>query len=190
VTARTRTDWHLRASSSSYTQKTTVSPEGKNMYGRFFEDFKVGEKIKHWPGRTISEADDTWFSLLCQNDNPLHIDANYAENHTQHGQRLTNGTLVFAIAVGQTVRDLSGRAIANLEYEKITHHAPVFHGDTIYTVSEVLELRVTSKGDRGTMLTETVVTKQDYTKVMTFLKRVLLPMRNHPVMGEGMLPND
>ena len=160
------------------------------MYGRFFEDFVVGEKIKHWPGRTITEADDTWFSLICQNDNPLHIDAHYSENFTQHGQRLTNGTLVFAIAVGQTVRDLSGRAIANLEYEKITHHAPVFHGDTIYTESEVLETRVTSKGDRGTVLTETAVRKQDGTQVMSFLKRVLVPMRNHPTMGEGKLPCD
>jgi len=160
------------------------------MYGRFFEDFKVGEKIKHWPGRTISEADDTWFSLLCQNDNPLHIDEHYSKTATQHGQRLTNGTLVFSIAVGQTVKDLSGRAIANLEYEKISHHAPVFHGDTIYTESEVLEARETSKGDRGTLLTETVVTNQDGTKVLTFLKRVLLPKRNHPLMGEGKLPCD
>lgn len=160
------------------------------MYGRFFEDFVIGEKIKHWPGRTISEADDTWFSLICQNDNPLHIDAHYSENFTQHGQRLTNGTLVFAIAVGQTVSDVSGRAIANLEYERITHHAPVFHGDTIYTETEVLEKRVTSKGDRGTVLTETDVRKQDGTRVMSFRKRTLIPMRNHPTMGEGKLPCD
>ena len=160
------------------------------MYGRFFEDFSPGEVIKHWPGRTISEADNTWFSLLTQNDNPLHIDAHYAERYTQHGQRLTNGTLVFAIAVGQTVSDISGRAIANLEYEKITHDAPVFHGDTIYTSSTVLDVRETSKGDRGVVHVETIVRNQDGTQVMSFRRRALIPKRNHPTMGEGKLPND
>ena len=160
------------------------------MYGRFFEDFTVGETIKHWPGRTITEADDTWFSLLTQNQNPLHIDANYTNKFTQHGQRLTNGTLVFAIAVGQTVADVSGRAIANLEYEKITHDAPVFHGDTIYSSSTVLETRRTSKGDRGVVYTEIVVRNQDGKQVMTFRRKTLIPARNHATMGEGKLPCD
>jgi acyl dehydratase len=160
------------------------------MYGRFFEDFVVGDTFKHWPGRTITEADDTWFSLICQNDNPLHIDEHYSATYTQHGKRLTNGTLVFAVAVGQTVRDISGRAIANLEYEKITHEAPVFHGDTIYSETEVLETRETSKGDRGVVYVETRVRKQDGTQVMTFRRRALIPKRNHATMGEGKLPCD
>ena len=159
-------------------------------YGRFFEEFNVGDKIKHWPGRTITEADDTWFSLVCQNDSPLHIDENYARKHTQHGQRLTNGILVFSIAVGQSVKDLSGRAIANLGYDKLMHHAPVFHGDTIYSESEVLEKRETSKGDRGTVTTETKVFNQDGTMVMSYLKTVLVPMKHHETMGEGKLPFD
>ncbi|MCH2515717.1 MAG: MaoC family dehydratase, partial [Dehalococcoidia bacterium] len=90
-------------------------------YGRFFEDFEVGQIIKHWPGRTITETDNTWFSLLTQNQHPVHIDANYGANSTQHGQNLVNGLLVLAIAVGQTVADISGRAIANLDYESVTH---------------------------------------------------------------------
>ncbi len=159
-------------------------------YGRFFEEFTVGQRFKHWPGRTITEADDTWFSLITQNDNPLHIDENYARKYTQHGQRLTNGILVFSIAVGQSVKDLSGRAIANLGYDKLVHHGPVFHGDTIYSESEVLEMRETSKGDRGTVTTETIVKNQDGTKVMSYLKTVLVPKRNHETMGEGKLPFD
>jgi acyl dehydratase len=175
------------------TGRSKQRPYGKaqlHMYGRFFEDFTVGEKIKHWPGRTITEADDTWFSLICQNDNPLHIDENYGQKFTQHGRRLTNGTLVFAIAVGQTVRDISGRAIANLEYEKITHDAPVFHGDTVYTETTVLEVRETSKGDRGVVYVETVVRNQDGTQVMSFRRKALIPRRNHATMGEGKLPCD
>ena len=89
-------------------------------YGRYFEEFTVGEVIKHWPGRTISEADNTWFSLLTMNQAPLHIDRNFMERHTQFGEPLINGILVMAIAVGQSVIDVSGNAIANLEYEKVT----------------------------------------------------------------------
>ena len=157
-------------------------------FGRYFEDFKVGEKITHWPGRTISEADNTWFSLLTQNQNPLHIDANYASKHTQHGRPLVVGTLVFAIAVGQTVADISGRAIANLEYEKITHDAPVFIGDTIYTRSTILDVRAASKGDRGVVYVETIATNQSDEKVLTFRRRVLVPSRTHATLGEGKLP--
>jgi acyl dehydratase len=158
------------------------------MYGRFFEDFEPGQVIRHWPGRTISEADDTWFSLLTQNQNPLHIDSHYAATATQHGKCLTNGTLVFSIAVGQTVADISGRVIANLEYEKITHDGPVFHGDTIYTETTVLEKRLASKGDRGVVYVETVARNQHGEKVLTFRRRLLAPTRDHATLGEGRLP--
>ena len=82
-------------------------------FGRYYEEFEAGQVFKHWPGRTISEADDTWFSLLTMNQNPLHIDAHYA-SQLQHGQRLVVGTLVFSIVVGTSVADISGRAIAVL----------------------------------------------------------------------------
>lgn len=157
-------------------------------YGRFFEEFEVGEVIKHWPGRTISEADNTWFSLLTQNQHPVHIDANYAENSTQHGQNLVNGLLVLAIAVGQTVADISGRGIANLDYESIVHEGPTFHGDTIYTRSTILELRETSRGDRGTVYLETEVKNQSDQRVMLLRRHVLIPKRSHATLGEGKLP--
>jgi len=152
-------------------------------FGRFFEDFIVGEIIKHWPGRTITEADNTWFSLLTQNQHPLHIDEHYAQSFTHYGRRVVNGTLVFAIAVGQTVADISGRAIANLDYESIAHHAPTFHGDTIYTESTILDVRSSSKTDRGVIRVETRVTNQQGTLVMTFRRHVLVAMRSHATLG-------
>jgi acyl dehydratase len=146
-------------------------------FGRYFEEFEVGQVFQHWPGRTISEADDTWFSLLTMNQNPLHIDAHYA-SQTQHGQRLVVGTLVFSIAVGLSVADVSGRAIANLEYEEIKHTAPVFHGDTIYAESRILDKAESrSKQDRGIVYLETRAFNQRGETVLTYRRRVLLPKR-------------
>ncbi len=154
--------------------------------GRYFEDFEVGEVIKHWPGRTISETDNSWFSLLTQNQHPVHIDAHYAKS-TQHGQNLVNGLLVLSIAIGQTVAEISMRGIANLDYESVKHEGPTFHGDTIYTKSTILELRLTSKGDRGVVYLETEVTNQRDERVMTVRRHVLIPKRNHATLGEGKL---
>ena len=149
----------------------------KTSFGRYFEEFEPGQTFRHWPGRTISEADDTWFSLLTMNQNPLHIDAHYASG-TQHGQRLVVGTLVFSIAVGLSVADISGRAIANLEYEEIKHTAPVFHGDTIYAETRVLEKTESrSKPDRGIVRVETHAFNQRDETVLTFRRRVLIPKR-------------
>ncbi|MFQ5830201.1 MAG: MaoC family dehydratase [Candidatus Methylomirabilia bacterium] len=157
-------------------------------YGRYFEEFKVGEVIKHWPGRTITEADDTWFALLTQNQHPLHIDAHYAETYAPQRQRVVVGTLVFAIAVGQTVADISGRAIANLDYEQITHNAPTFHGDTLYTETTVLDKQESSKRDRGVVYVETRVSNQRGELVMTFRRHALVPKKTHVTLGEGKLP--
>ncbi|MEX2147918.1 MAG: MaoC family dehydratase [Candidatus Rokuibacteriota bacterium] len=157
-------------------------------YGRYFEEFTVGEVLKHWPGRTISESDCTWFALLTMNQHPIHSDAHYAEKFSQHGQRLVLGPLVFSIGIGMTVADVSGKAIANLEIEKITHEQPTFIGDTIYSESTVLDKRESSKGDRGTVSVETRVTNQRGERVMTFRRTALVPKKNHATMGEGKLP--
>ena len=146
-------------------------------FGRYFEEFEVDQVFQHWPGRTITEADDTWFSLLTMNQNPLHIDAHYA-GQTQHKQRLVVGTLVFSIAVGMSVADISGRAIANLEYEKVSHLAPVFHGDTIYAESRILgKTESCSKPDRGVVYVETCAINQRGQTVLTLRRRVLIPKR-------------
>lgn len=150
-------------------------------FGKFFEEFEVGQVFRHWPGRTISEADDTWFSLMTMNQNPLHIDAHYA-GQTQHGQRLVVGTLVFSIVVGMSVTDISGRAIANLEYEAVQHVAPVFHGDTLYAESRILDKRESqSKPDRGVIHVETRGFNQRDETVITLRRRVLVPKRPHEI---------
>jgi len=146
-------------------------------WGRYFEDFTVGEVIKHWPGRTIRDFDDTWFTLLTMNTNPIHFDDHFA-SQSQHGRCLVNGTLVFSIVVGMSVRDISQTAIANLEYEFIRHLGPTFHGDTLYAESEILEkTESTSKRDRGVLYVETRAVNQRDEPIMSLRRRVLLPRR-------------
>jgi acyl dehydratase len=145
--------------------------------GRFFEDYVVGETIQHWPGRTIRDTDDTWFSLLTMNTNPLHFDEHYA-SQTQHGRCLVNGVLVFAVAVGMSVTDVSLNAIANLEYESVKHLAPSFHGDTLYAESTVLEKSESrSKPDRGILYVETRCWNQREETVLTLRRKVLMAKR-------------
>ena len=146
-------------------------------FGRHFEDFSVGETIKHYPGRTITEADDMLFCMLTMNHNPLHIDANYAA-HTQHGRPLVVGTLIFSLVVGLSVPDISGHAIANLEYSEIKHLAPTFHGDTVYAKTEILDKRESrSKSDRGIVWVETSASNQRGEKILSFKRVVLVPKR-------------
>ena len=138
---------------------------------QWFEDFTVGEVIKHWPGRTIRDFDDTWFTLMTMNTNPLHFDEHYA-SQSQHGRCLVNGTLVFAVAVGLSVKDVSEKAIANLEYEKVVHLAPTFHGDTIYAESTILEKTPSrSKPDRGIVYLETRARNQRDETVLSLRRR-------------------
>ena len=144
-------------------------------HGRYFDDFEPGQTFSHWPGRTITEADDIWFSLLTQNQNPLHIDAHYAATRGPHHKPLVNGTLVFSIAVGQTVSDISLNAVANLDYEEVKHEGPVFRGDSIYTTSTILATRLASRGDRGIVTLETVARNQRGERVLSFRRNVLLP---------------
>jgi acyl dehydratase len=146
-------------------------------FGRYYEDFTVGETIKHYPGRTITEADDVLFCMLTMNHNPLHIDANFA-SRTQHGQPLVVGTLIFSLVVGMTVSDISGHAIANLEYTEVKHLAPTFHGDTVYAQTTILNKRESrSKKDRGIVWVETVALNQRGEKILSFRRAVLVPKR-------------
>jgi acyl dehydratase len=144
-------------------------------FGRVYEEFELGEVLIHRPGRTLTESDNQLFSLLTMNHHPLHLDTNYAAG-TQHGQRVVVGTLVFSVAVGLSVPDVSGRAIVNLEYDSIKHVAPVFIGDTIYAETEVLEKRESrSKPDRGVVSVETRAVNQHGEAVLTFRRHVLVP---------------
>jgi acyl dehydratase len=151
---------------------------GARPYGRYLEDFEVGDVYKHWPAKTITEADDHMFCLLTMNHHPLHINDVYA-SQSQQGQNVVVGPLVYSIMLGMSVADVSGKAIANLATEKLSHPAPVFHGDTLFVESEVLEVTPSrSKPDRGVVRVKTDAYKQDGTLVATFERAVLVPRRN------------
>ncbi len=150
----------------------------RESFGRYFEEFAVGEVIEHWPGRTITEADNLSFSLLTMNQHPLHIDAAYAAE-TQFGQRVVVGPLVFSVVVGMTVADVSGKAIANLSYEGIDHTAPTLHGDPLYAVTDALEPRQPrSRADRGIVRVETKGHNQRDETVICLRRSVLVPRRH------------
>jgi itaconyl-CoA hydratase len=145
--------------------------------GRLYEDYVEGHVYEHWPGRTITEADNTWFTLLTMNTHPLHFDREYAAN-TRFGRPLVNSCLTLSIVVGMSVRDMSQAAIANLGFDKVELPAPVFNGDTLYARSTVLEKRVSrSDPSRGIVRFRTVGVNQDGTEVIRLERAVLVPLR-------------
>ena len=145
--------------------------------GNYFEDFIVGEIVKHSTSKTIFESDNNFFSLLTMNHHPVHTNLDYVKDQ-QHKQILVIGTLVFSLAVGITVPDISGKAVANLEYEAVKHLAPVFINDTIYAKTEVLEKWETkSNKNRGIVYVETVAYNQKNESVLSFRRKVLIPKK-------------
>lgn len=149
----------------------------RETFGRFLEDFHPGDIYRHWPGKTITESDNNLFSLLTMNHHPVHLDTEYCGTQP-YGKILVVGTLVISVVVGMTVSEISGKAIANLEFEKITHDNPVFIGDTIYAESEILEVRrSSSKPDRGIIYVETRAFNQRKEKVLTLRRHVLIPRK-------------
>jgi acyl dehydratase len=120
------------------------------MPGRYFEELEVGDILQHRLGRTLTETDNVLFSALTMNPQPLHLNEDYAQK-TQFGRRLVNGIFTLGLAVGITVYDLTeGTLVANLSYESVRHPHPLFHGDTLYVTTEVIEKRPSqSKTDRG-----------------------------------------
>jgi Acyl dehydratase len=144
--------------------------------GRFSADFRVGDLIKHPIGRTISSADNTWFSLLTCNTNPIHIDRHYAEQ-TEFKQPLVNSTFTLALVVGLSVEDISFNAV-NLGWDDVKMPSPVFEGDTIYAQSEILSTRESeSRPDMGIVGVKTTGFKQDGTVVMEFRRTILVYKR-------------
>src|SRR3954471_11648226 len=146
------------ASRASWRSMTPVDTDGAareasgaHPYGRYFEEFEVGAIYKHWPAKTVTEADDHLFCLLTMNHHPLHInDVSAAASH--QGRNVVVGPYVYSLALGMSVSDISGKAIANLATQELSHPAPVFHGDTLFAETEVLERKASrSKPDRGTV---------------------------------------
>ena len=153
--------------------------DGREAFGSWYDDYMVGDIYKHWPGRTVNEYDDTLFSMITMNHAPLHIDEHYMSG-SQFGQRLVNGLFVISLVVGMTVREISGKAIANLEYETVKHLGPTFHGDTIYAETEILEKRESkSKNDRGILYVETRAWNQRDETILTLRRRVMIPKRGN-----------
>ncbi|MBN2461064.1 MAG: MaoC family dehydratase [Candidatus Cloacimonetes bacterium] len=144
-------------------------------FGRYWEEFRIGDVIRHWPGKTVTESDNNLFCLLTMNHHPLHLDENYSHS-TDFKKRVVVGTYVASLAVGMSVSDISGKAIANLDYENIIHKAPVFIGDTLYAETEILETRASrTKLDRGIVFVETRVRNQAGALVLTMRRHILVP---------------
>lgn len=112
------------------------------MAGRYFEEYAPGMVIRHSLGRTITEMDNVLFSALTMNTQPLHLNEDFAQKHSEFGRRIVNGIFILGLAVGITVPELTeGTLVANLGYERVVHPHPMFHGDTLYMSTEVLEMR-------------------------------------------------
>ena len=150
-------------------------------YGRLFEDFEIGDIYEHRPGRSITEADNVWFTLLTMNTHPLHFDNTYSER-SEFGKALVNSCLTLSMVTGMSVSDVSQKAIGNLGWNDVKLLAPVFVGDTIYAESEVLSKRESkSRPGQGIVTVRTLGKKADGTVFLSFERTVLVPKRGHEV---------
>jgi itaconyl-CoA hydratase len=154
----------------------------RETYGRFYEEFTLGDVYEHRPGRTITETDNTWFTLLTMNQHPVHFDVEFAKK-TEFGKPLVASPLTVAIMTGQSVSDVSQKAVANLGWKDIRLLKPLFAGDTLYSESEVLEKRESEKRpEQGIVTIKTVGKNQhgevvcDFVRVMLIWKRGFGPM--------------
>lgn len=163
-------------------ERKEIGPQRfRESFGRHLEDFRVGDVYEHRPGRTIGEADNTWFTLLTMNTHPVHFDAAYSAQ-TEFGRPLVNSCLTLAIVTGMSVSDLSQKAIANLGWDRIRLAAPVFIGDTLYAESEILAVRESkSRPTQGVVTARTTGRKSDGTVVITYERSILVPRRGHAV---------
>jgi acyl dehydratase len=147
--------------------------------GRVYEDFEVGDVYRHPLGRTILATDNTWFSLLTQNTNPIHVDHAYAAK-TEFARPLVNSTFTLALVTGQSVADVSQNVLANLGWDEVRLPHPVFEGDTIYSQSEVLEKRESqSRPNAGIVRIKSTGFNQDGTAVIEFKRTFLVYKRGH-----------
>ena len=146
--------------------------------GLYYEDFEPGVTIEHRPGRTITEADNVWFTNLTMNPHPLHFDQHFA-SHTEWKKPLVNSCLTLAIVTGMSVTSTSRNAVSNLGWDKVRLPKPVFAGDTIYAESTVLSKRPSeTRPGQGVVTVETKGVKQDGTVFMTFERTFLVYMRD------------
>jgi acyl dehydratase len=156
----------------------TVHDARQQHFGRYLDEYRPGDLFRHWPGHTVTEAEDHMFCLLTRAASPLHVDRNFAERESEFGRNVVVGTFVYSLLLGMSVADISGRAVANLGLSELRHLAPLFHGDTLYGVTEVLSSRPSqSRPGQGVLTVRTDGFNQDGLKVCTFTRAVLLPLR-------------
>lgn len=153
----------------------------RESFGRYYEEFEVGDTYEHRPGRTVTENDNIWFTLLTMNTHPLHFDNAYAAK-SEFGKPLVNSCLTLSMVVGMSVSDVSQKAIGNLGWNDIKLVAPVFCGDTLYAESTVLGKRESaSRPTQGIVTVKTFGKKADGTVVISFERSVLVPKRGHAI---------
>ena len=147
--------------------------------GRVFEDFTVGDVYEHPLGRTVTQADNIWFTCLTMNTNPIHFDAEYA-SHTEFKRPLVNSCFTLALVTGQSVIDLTVNGVANLEWDQVKLPHPLFEGDTVYASSEVLETRASkSRPAVGIVRVKTIGRNQHGETVIEFLRTFMIWKRGH-----------
>jgi acyl dehydratase len=147
-------------------------------FGGYLEEYQAGDVYRHWPGKTVTEADNHMFCLLTLAASPLHIDRHWAEREGEYGRNVVVGTFVYSLLLGMSVPDISGRAIANLGLAELRHVAPLYHKDTLYGSTEVLSVRPSrSRINQGILTVRTDGFNQDERLVCTFRRAVLLPCR-------------
>jgi acyl dehydratase len=145
--------------------------------GRFFEDFEVGDSYEHPLGRTVTQTDNAWFTLLTQNTAPVHFDRHYAAQ-TEFGRPLVNSAFTIALVTGQSVSDISQNVMANLGWDEVRLPHPLFEGDTVYSASEVIATRASrSRPNVGIVTVSTTGFNQDGTAVITFRRTVMVYRR-------------
>ncbi|CAB4775309.1 unannotated protein [freshwater metagenome] len=146
-------------------------------YGRFYDEFEVGDIYRHWPGKTITESEDHLYCMLTMAGSPLHVDAHYAKHEMSQGKNIVVGTYIYALLTGMSVADISGKATVSLGVKELNHLLPVFHGDTIYASTEILDKRFSkSKTNQGIVSVKTSGFNQNNELICTFERAFLVPL--------------
>lgn len=156
--------------------------------GRYFEDFEIGDIYAHTLGRTVTQTDNSWFTQLTQNTNPIHFDTFYAQQ-TEYGRPLVNSAFTIALVTGQSVSDISQNVMANLGWDEVRLPKPVFEGDTIYSYSELLSKReAQSRSNVGIVEVKTVGYNQNGQIVITFRRTMMVYKKGYaPNQGKSLL---
>ncbi len=153
----------------------------RETFGRYFEEFEVGDVYEHRPGKTVTQYDNHLFTLLTLNTHPLHFDAEYGKA-TEFGRNLVVSPYTLSLLMGMSVTDISQKAIANLGMDDVKFPAPVFEGDTLYAESEVLAKRESkSRPGQGIVTVRTTGRNQNDVVVASFVRHALIPARGQAV---------